>query len=664
MPFFTTLAITGLAVAAWKKRKKNKEPIESENKVAEIVSTANSVDITEEEITNYQQVSFTALGLTGLGSLFYAPFTLLSIPLLGYNYFYYLKRTHSSLTKNKNVALALFELFAVTSVFVTGHYLITAFLCSGHFTAHKIILKTKRKTHDDFNQLFGDFPKMVWLLQDQVEIEIPLNQIQIKDVVVVRAGEMIAVDGIIISGEGDVDQCMLTGESQVVEKNKNDNVFASTLLLSGCLHIQVEKQGEETVAGKIVKVLENTIDFKSEVQTKGDEIVNKGAKTSLLSTVIALPIIGFSHAAALSWVGFGYQMRYSAPLSVLNYLRISSNHGILVKDGRALEILQDIDVFVFDKTGTLTQNIPDVVQIIACHSTSQTELLQYAASAEQYQQHPVAQAILSEAVTQNIPLLTLKDSNYEMGLGIRVVFNDANEREQFVLLGSFRFMKKLAVSIPESIQTLAAEAMQKGHSFVYMANNENIFLGVIELRPSLRPEAFEVVKQLEQMGKELCIISGDQATTTQYLAETLGIKNYHAEVLPEDKAKIITQLKEEGKKVCFVGDGINDAVALQTADVSISLQGAASIAIDVADIVLIKPDLSSLLYLVTMSKELNQSLNRSMHLNTGSSIACVSGILFFGMGLSAAVLFYYSTLGLNVGNAMLPLLKEKMDDKK
>jgi len=599
-----------------------------------------------------------ALGLTGTGLLFYGPLILLSIPLLTYTYYFYLKELNVTCFKRKKVMLAAFEFLSITGVLLTGNLFTLAFLYSGFFTTHKIILKTKRQAHDDFSKIFGGMPKKVWLLNGDTEIETPLNEIQIDDVIVVRAGEMITVDGVIIRGEGAINQCMLTGESLAVEKNKDDEVFASTVVLSGCLYIRVEKQGSETITGKIVDVLENTIDFKTEVESKGDEIVNRGAKTSLITTVIAIPILGFSHAIALTWAGFGYQMRLSAPLTVLNYLRVASGNGILIKDGRALEVLSKVDVFVFDKTGTLTQEIPDVVQIIAYNVLSQNELLQYAASAEQYQQHPVAQAILNEAKIQNIQLLSLEDSDYEMGLGIKVVLNTANNTAQAILLGSLRFMQQLEIEIPESIHKLQAEVMQNGHSLVYISFCDGTFLGVIELRPSLRPEAFGVVKDLTQMGKEICIVSGDQAATTKHLATSLGIENYYAEVLPEDKAKIIKELQGAGKKVCFVGDGINDAVALQTAEVSISLHGASSIAIDMADIVLVKLDLSSLLYTINMSKELNQLLNRGIKLNMGSSVACVAGIFVFGMGLSAAILFYYGTLGLNIGNSMLPIFNE------
>ncbi|MDQ7090423.1 MAG: hypothetical protein Q9M50_07230 [Methylococcales bacterium] len=224
----------------------------------------------------------------------------------------------------------------MTGILITGHYFVAAFSSWAFFSIQKIILQTERTVCTDFKNIFNSFPKKVWLLDKTVEIEVSLECLEVNDVIVVRAGETIAIDG----------------------------VFASTILLSGYLQIQVNKQGTETIAGKIVDVLENTVNFKTNIQSRGDAIVESGAEKTLWMSALSLPIIGLSHTLALSYAGFGYQMRLAAPLMVLNYLRVLSHQSILVKDGRALELLHQIDVFIFDKTGTLTQEIPEIVQII------------------------------------------------------------------------------------------------------------------------------------------------------------------------------------------------------------------------------------------------------------------------------------------------------------
>ncbi len=669
MPLITiSLAIGGILFAVWKDKQLSRRPkniistLPEKNSLVK-TATPTKTDIlkSEAEATHYQRVSLVALGLTGVGAIFYSPLTLLGIPLLTYNYFHYLKKSHHVIFKQKQRMVGIFEWLCVTGVLVLGKYLAAAVLFTMFFTARKLIIKTERSTHTDINNIFGSLPKKVWILREHLEIEVLLNTLQTNDIMVVRAGEMIAADGKIIIGEGTIDQCMLTGESQPVEKSQENKVFASTMLLSGWLHIQVEKQGEETVTGQIVEVLKKTADFKSHIQSRGEEIVEKGAGISLLAMATALPLLGISQALALSCSGFGYQMRLVAPLSVLNYLRIASNHGILVKDGRALEKLAEVDTIIFDKTGTLTETIPQVKRIVACNGFTEKQLLQYAVTAEQRQKHPIAQAICQAAAQQNLRSFPIENSDYEVGYGIRVSFVDpeAGSKVQTILLGSERFMESAKINIPNDIKSVQIECAEKGHSLIYIALENQYLMGVIELRPSLRKNAKKVATTLRQQGMTLYIISGDQEKPTQQLAETLGIKNYYAETLPEDKAKIVENLQKQGRKVCFIGDGINDAVALQKADVAISLHGAATIATDTAEIVLIKPDLSYLPYLLQMANDLNNRINSGTMINTASSITCVTGILIFGMGISGAVFLYYSTLGINIVNAMVPILREK-----
>ncbi len=674
MPILGLLAVTGLGAALWRHRSQKKRAnqkkkasirLDSSNKPVVIATPPTQGDILKDgdEARHYQKVSLTALGFSSVGTLFSPAFILLSVPFLFYNYFYLLKKTHNLVFKMNKPILGLFEFSAISFVLFSGHYLACSLFYSMFFTARKLVLDTEHNAQLDFNSIFGDLPSTVYLLANGVELEAPLKTLKPDDIVVVRAGEMIPIDGKVVAGAGSIDQHMLTGEAQQVERGIDEKVFASTLLLSGWLHICVEKQGSETVTGKIGKMLEKTAGFKSDTQSRGEDIVEKGAGITLLSTVAAIPIIGLSHAAALTYSGFGYQMRLAAPLTVLNYLRIASASGILIKDGRALELLHNIDTVIFDKTGTLTEEIPTVENIIACNGYESETVLQFAASAERHQQHPVAQAISAYAQQQATTLLTIDNSVYEMGHGIRVTLLDEDNVQQEIRLGSHRFMMQINVDIPDVIDEVQQRCVLNGHSMIYMSTDDNVLAGVIELRPSIRPEAWQMVQDLHQRNKQLYIISGDQETPTRHLAQQLGIDDYYAETLPEDKAGIIRELQNTGKKVCFIGDGINDTIALQRADVSISLQGAASIATDAADIVLIAPNLSSLPYLFDMSQELHKRMDVSVGLNMVSGILCVSSVFIFGMGIGGAILLNQTTLGVNIANSMLPLLKNSTVDE-
>lgn len=351
-------------------------------------------------------------------------------------------------------------------------------------------------------------------------------------------------------------------------------------------------------------------------------------------------------------------MRMAAPLMILNYLRVASGKGILVKDGRALDALQQVDTIVFDKTGTLTEEVPTVRNIMTCQEFTSAQVLQYAASAEQRQTHPVALAISENARQAAIELLEVKHTDYAIGHGLEVELNLPENETLTLLVGSHRLMSNHAFEIPENIQQLQNSADKTGHSVIYVGVKGQGIAGAIELKPTLREQTKETIQTLKKSGVDIYIISGDRKQPTAYMANDLGIDHYFAETLPEDKAKHVKRLQEAGRKVCFVGDGINDSVALQAADVSVSLHGAATIAQDTADIVLMKPDLLLIPEILTIAGKLNKRMHGSEVLNNASGAACISGVIFFGMGLGGATLLYSGGLLINIGNAMMPLFKE------
>ena len=613
--------------------------------------------IAEAEAAHQQKTALYALGLLGLGHITVPVVGYIGLPLLLYNYLYMLRKLQVAYRHKKKLSVIVFDALTVSFALFTGFWFTAAFLFSALFTANRLVARTEREAQADFSRIFGELSDTVWRLQQCTEVETLLADLQRDDIIIVRAGEMIPVDGCIVAGEGLVDQHLLTGESQPVEKKPQDAVLTSTLLISGSLQIQVEKQGSETITGQIAETLEHAATFKHHIQSRGDRIVEQGALRTMLASAIALPFIGLTHAVALSYSGFGYQMRAAAPLMVLNYLRIASRDGILIKDGRALDSLQHIDTVVFDKTGTLTEEIPQVSQILACQGFTEQQVLCYAASAEQHQQHPIALAINQYAVAQAVTLLVAQHTEYAIGHGLRVTLQHSDETTDVILMGSERFVRAAGIVIPAHIIAVQTAAGNKGHSMVYVATDTGTLVGAIELRPTLRPQTEEAIQALHALGMTLYVISGDQEAPTWYLAQSLGIDDYFAEVLPQDKALHVERLQSTGHKVCFMGDGINDSVALQKADVAISLHGAATIAQDTADIVLMTPNLLHLPYLVTLSRDLHQRMDYSEKLNTISGVTCVSGILLLGMGLSGAILLYSFGLLANLSCAMLPLLK-------
>jgi Cu2+-exporting ATPase len=447
-----------------------------------------------------------------------------------------------------------------------------------------------------------------------------------------------------------VDQHRLTGEARPVEKGIGDPVFAATLLVRGRLAVQVEKAGQATLAVQIAEILNQTTAHHLQVEERGLALAEKSVLPAVLLSVAALPLRGFRSAVAVLSAMPGVDMYFAGPLALLNALHLAAEHGILIKDGRSLELLHTIDTVVFDKTGTLTLEQPEVAEIHALGAFSADEILGYAAAAEHRQSHPIAQAILLAAQQRQLTIPDESETRYEVGYGVEVRLAG-----DLVQVGSERFMTNEGISVPATLHPMQQRCGEFGHSLVYVAVNRTL-AGAIELQPTLRPEAQRVVTALQKQGLSLYILSGDQIEPTRHLAERLGIEQYFANVLPTEKARFVTDLQVQGRKVCFVGDGINDAIALKQAQVSISLRGATTIATDTAQIVLMEQSLGQLPRLFELAHRLERNLLTSFGLSVGTGAVIVGGALGFQMGIGAAVGFGAGALLLIVGNAMLPLL--------
>ncbi|NJO15523.1 MAG: heavy metal translocating P-type ATPase [Thioploca sp.] len=514
------------------------------------------------------------------------------------------------------------------------------------------MLKTQDQSKQSLINLFTEVPQFVWVLREGVELQTPFEQLRLGDTIAIHAGEWIPVDGTITEGIGYIDQHKLTGEAQLAEKTISDVVFAATLLMSGKIYVQVDKAGNETVAAKIGEIISKTTDYKLSLQTRGEQIADQSALPTLTMGAITLPILGPTSAVAILYASFGYNMRIIAPLSVLSCLNMTAEKGILVKDGRALEELRKVDTVVFDKTGTLTQEQPTIATIYTYSTYTSDEILRYAATAEHKQAHPIARAILQEAQVRHLALLPIDTAVYEMGYGLKVWVED----DKLIRVGSAKFMKLEKVIIPTDIDPIQASCHEQGTSLVYIAINEQIG-GVIELRTTIRPNTEQVINELHRRGMTTVIISGDHQKPTQQLARELNIDCYFAEILPEKKAGIIRQLQQEGKTVCYIGDGINDAIALKTANVSISLRGAATIATDMAQIILMDQHLDHLPYLFDQALNLDHKMKNNLILTIIPGFICIGGVYFLHFGLLTVTLLYNASLVAGVVNAMWPMIE-------
>jgi Cu2+-exporting ATPase len=337
---------------------------------------------------------------------------------------------------------------------------------------------------------------------------------------------------------------------------------------------------------------------------------------------------------------------------MLSCLNQCAQSGILIKDGRALEQMNKVDTILFDKTGTLTKERPEVGRILSCNGYSEERIIQWAAAAEQKFSHPIAYAIQKKFTSLNRSLPMTDQSMYHVGFGITVGIEG-----RLVKVGSARFMRMEGIEIPLATEQEVAHIHDKGHSCI-MVGVDRQLAGVIELKASQRSEIQDIIKGLRERDiNHLAIISGDHEKPTRNLAERLNMDRYFAEVLPQDKAKYVELLQSEGRTVCFVGDGINDAIALKKANVSVSLRGASSLATDTAQVVFMEASLAKLCYLVDISKALEQNIKTSWKMIVIPNIVCVAGVFTMGFGLWHSVLLCNVSIIAAMINGIMPLHK-------
>jgi Cu2+-exporting ATPase len=423
--------------------------------------------------------------------------------------------------------------------------------------------------------------------------------------------------------------------------------------LTGRILIRVENTGSNTNAAKIGLILEQTQEYKESLRLRGKQIADDFIAPTLVVSGLTLPLLGPSAAMAIIWTAFGYNMKLYGPISVLNFLHIMAANGILIKDGRSLEMLQKVDTLVFDKTGTLTMEQPQLSHIHPLEPFDEATLLSYAAAAEYRQSHPVARAILTAAEQRELDLPDIEEAAYRIGYGIEVKIDT-----RLVQVGSAKYMEQQDIHVSDQVQILKTESDARGHSLVYVAVDRTL-AGTLELKPCIRPEAKEIINYVKAQGISVTIISGDHEQPTRQLANELGIEHYFSETLPDKKAELIARLREDGKFVAYVGDGINDAIALKQANVSISLRGASSVATDTAQIILMEGDLKKLKSLFEISSFFEANMRTNYLTSIVPGAITLVGVFLFNMGLVGSMLIYFSAKMVGLTNAMLPLIKHE-----
>jgi heavy metal translocating P-type ATPase len=618
----------------------------------------DSIEVNEKEkqVNHYLKVNTVAIATTLMGYV-YHPVKLISLGLISYSTVPIIKDAEKSLLVEKRVKNDLLNSIVSVVCIGTGQYFVAVLVAGLYHLGDKMVIKTQDRSKAMISDAFQQQPNKVWLLtHDDTEVETKIETVQVNDIIVVNTGNILPVDGNVVEGAAMIDQHALTGESVLAEKTVGDKVLATTLVISGRILVRIEHAGIDTTAAKVCDILKHTADYKSSIQLRGEQWADKVAVPLMGVAGMLLPIIGILPATTLLYSSPGNAIKTFASLQTFNYLIFLSKQGILVKDGRSLEELRKVDTVLFDKTGTLTIEQPTVGKIITCDELSEIQVLSHAAAAEHKLTHPIARAILKHAEDNELATIPVKNAHYQIGYGITV-----HNENTIIQVGSLRFMDMEGIDVPEIIKQTQADCHKQGHSVVAVAVNKHI-KGAIEIKPQLRPEIKVMLDSLRQHKvKHIGIVSGDHKQPTQKLAQELGMDSYFYDVLPADKATIVENLQKQGKTVCFVGDGINDTIAIKKANVSISFSDASTITADLAQIVLMDGNISHLPVLFEAAENLSTDMKKILTMLGGTCTLISMGAVFSQMRVIGAVVVQLAEGVIGFGYTMRPLKSSSLE---
>jgi len=504
-------------------------------------------------------------------------------------------------------------------------------------------LRAKGRTGEAIKKLLGMQAKTARVIRDNREFDLPAEEVLVGDIIIVKPGEKIPVDGTIIEGTTAIDESMITGESIPVQKASGDEVIGATINKTGAFRFRATKVGKDTALAQIVKLVESAQNSKAPIARMADTVSGY-----FVPIVMILSIITF-----LIWYNFGPEPRIvfalltavtvviiacpcalglATPMSLMVGIGKGAEHGVLIRSGEALQNAGGIEIVAFDKTGTITKGKPELTDLIAAEGFQRDRLLVLAASLEYLSEHPLAQAIVEGARREEKELIEAKDFEAVPGYGAQAVVSD-----QKVAIGNAGFMQKIGASV-DSLADTSMNLASQGKTAMYIGIDGKI-AGVIAVADTVKDDSKSAIARLHTMGIRTVMITGDNRRTAEAIAKSVGIDQIFAEIPPEGKSKVISGLKNTGKRVAMVGDGINDAPALAEADIGVAIGTGTDVAIEASDITLIKGSLEDVVIAIDVSratlKNIRQNLFGAFFYNV-LGVPIAMGILFpvFGVLLS------------------------------
>ncbi len=472
----------------------------------------------------------------------------------------------------------------------------------------------KGKTSEAIKKLMGLQPKTARVVRDEVEVDIPIEQLIVGDIVVVRPGERVPVDGIIVEGNSSLDESMITGESIPIDKTIDDEVIGATINKFGAFRFKATKIGKDTVLSQIIKLVEDAQGSKAPIQRLADKI--SGIFVPIVVVIALVTILGFTYiggdfntglinAIAVLVIACPCALGLATPTAIMVGTGKGAENGILIKSGEHLESTHKMDTIIFDKTGTITRGEPELTDILTFNEYDRNEILRIAASVERASEHPLGESIVKKAEEESMELSNPESFMSITGKGLRAEFEGKK-----VLIGNKRLMVENNVSIEDRENDLL-KLQEEGKTAMLMSL-DGILSGIIAVADQMKDTSLEAVKELQKMGLEVYMITGDNERTAKAIAQKIGITKILADVLPEDKAEVVERLKSEGRHVGMVGDGINDAPALAAADIGFAIGTGTDVAMEAADITLMRGDLNGVVTAIRLSHRTMKTIRQNL----------------------------------------------------
>jgi heavy metal translocating P-type ATPase len=507
-----------------------------------------------------------------------------------------------------------------------GAALLTWFRAAGEYVVARTVVTARRSLHEVIAPPDAVVPR----IEDGRARSVRVPTLRVGDVIVVGAGERVPVDGTVVDGEALVNQQTMTGEALPVERRPGDTVFAGTSVEHGEIEVRVDRVGLDTTLGRIVRAIERTADEKSDIQAFAERLADRDVGRTLSLAALGTAVSrNLDAGTAILVSDYGVAARVGIPTAILGSIDRAYRHDILIKGPRVLENLARVDTVVFDKTGTLTVGAPRVTGIVRYGPLSEDQILGLVAAAERPFPHPVARAVARLAAERGVAVPEAVMTSERVGLGLEVRVDGAH-----VLIGSRRLMERHEIPLRAALADEHA-ALAVGASPLFVAVNGRL-AALLVLQDQLRDDAPEAVQALRaRQMRNVILLSGDHAEATRVIAESLGLRHHHAELLPEDKARLIAELKAEGRVVAMVGDGVNDALALGEAHVGIAVPGGAEVATEAADVVLLRGGLDRVVLALDLARESIDGVRRTLGISARANLIVV-GLASFGFARPVA----------------------------